>query len=42
MKLLDTNQSNTKVRKSLKYSNWQGIMPENTDFASLSLMPDIK
>tara|TARA_R110002096_G_scaffold414735_1_gene616003 strand:+ start:268 stop:1020 length:753 start_codon:yes stop_codon:yes gene_type:complete len=42
MKLLDTKQGNTKVRKSLKYSNWQGIKPENTDFASLSLMPDFR
>ena len=44
MKLLDTNQNNTKIKKSLKYSgsNWQGINPENTDFASLSVMPDYK
>ena len=42
MKLLDTKQGNTKVRKSLKYSNWKGINPDNTDFASLSLMPDYK
>ena len=42
MKLLDTKQNNTKVRKSLKYSNWKGINPDNTDFASLSLMPDHK
>ena len=43
MKLLDTNQGNTKVKKSIEYiSLWHNLNPDNTDFASLSLMPDYK
>ena len=43
MKLLDTNQSNTKIKKSIEYiSLWKNLNPDNTDFASLSLMPDYK
>ena len=43
MKLLDTNQSNTKIKKSIEYiSLWKNLNKDNTDFASLSLMPDYK
>ena len=41
MKLLSTNKSNTKVKKSIKYMNaWKNIL--DLDYASLSLMPDHK
>tara|TARA_R100000742_G_C4269834_1_gene88406 strand:- start:726 stop:1481 length:756 start_codon:yes stop_codon:yes gene_type:complete len=43
MKLLDTNQNNTKIKKSIEYiSLWKNLNKDNTDFASLSLMPDYK
>ena len=43
MKLLDTNQSNTKIKKSIEYiSLWKNLNKDNTDFASLSLMPNYK
>jgi hypothetical protein len=39
MKLLSTNKSNTKIKKSIKYMNaWDNIT--DVDYASLSLMPD--
>ena len=49
MKLLSITQSNTKVKKSMKYFDqykWQSILInlliKNPDYASLSLMPDYK
>tara|TARA_R100000773_G_C4216934_1_gene115468 strand:+ start:846 stop:1601 length:756 start_codon:yes stop_codon:yes gene_type:complete len=43
MKLLDTNQNNTKIKKSIEYiSLWKNLNKDNTDFASLSLMPDYR
>lgn len=43
MKLLDTNQSNTKVKKSIEYMNaWYERNIFVPDYASLSLMPDYK
>tara|TARA_R100001082_G_scaffold110881_1_gene92224 strand:- start:1162 stop:1944 length:783 start_codon:yes stop_codon:yes gene_type:complete len=43
MKLLDTNKRNLKIFKSLKNVNkWQGLDPDNCDFAQVSLMPDLK
>ena len=43
MKLLSTNQSNTKVKKSIKYMNaWYERNIFVPDYASLSLMPDYK
>ena len=43
MKLLDTNKRNLKIFKSLKNVNkWQGLDPNNCDFAQMSLMPDLK
>ena len=43
MKLLSTNQSNTKVKKSIKYMNaWYEKNIFVPDYASLSLMPDYK
>tara|TARA_R100000951_G_scaffold102776_2_gene95059 strand:- start:9868 stop:10617 length:750 start_codon:yes stop_codon:yes gene_type:complete len=41
MKLLSTNQSNTKVKKSIKYMTlWKNL--KDVDYASLSLMPNNK